>query len=463
MKSNIHTYFNRTTSAAPLAIFRIGFGVMMLYSIIRFAAHGWINTLYIEPQFHFSYFGFTWVQPVGNATYLIFALCGLAALFVALGYKYRISMLVFFLSFTYIELMDKTTYLNHYYFISALSFLLLFLPAARYFSIDTLDNTVAKDENKQTPQIPKWTIDSIKLLLGVVYFYAGLAKLNSDWLIKAMPLKIWLPSKYDIPLLGNLMEQEWVHYAFSWSGMLYDLFIPFLLLYKRTRILAFVAVVVFHVLTRVLFPIGMFPFVMIVSALIFFDSGLHERIINYIRRLLLPLKMFFIPLSRKRVPKKAMELKYKRFILPILGIFFALQLLLPWRYLAYPGELFWTEEGYRFSWRVMLMEKMGSAQFKIVDEDGKSFYVQNSDFLTPFQEKQMSYQPDFILQYAHFLGDHFTQQGHKNVAVYVDSYVALNGRLSQPYVDKAVNLYAIKESFQHKSWILPFNDEIKGL
>lgn len=463
MKSKIHTYLNKTTSAAPLAVFRIGFGVMMLYSIIRFAAHGWINTLYIEPQFHFSYYGFSWVQPLGNATYLIFALCGLAALFVALGYKYRISMLVFFLSFTYIELMDKTTYLNHYYFISALSFLLFFLPAARYFSIDTLGNTVAKDGKKQTPQIPQWTIDSIKLLLGVVYFYAGLAKLNSDWLIKAMPLKIWLPSKYDIPLLGDLMQLEWVHYAFSWSGMLYDLFIPFLLLYKRTRIVAFAAVVIFHVLTRVLFPIGMFPFVMIVSALIFFDSRLHERIISYIRRLLLPLKRFFIPLSRKRIPKKAMELKYKRFILPVLGVFFALQLLLPWRYLTYPGELFWTEEGYRFSWRVMLMEKMGSAQFKIVDEDGKSFYVQNSDFLTPFQEKQMSYQPDFILQYAHFLGDHFTKQGHKNVAVYVDSYVALNGRLSQPYVDKAVNLYAIKESFQHKSWILPFNDEIKGL
>ena len=84
----------------------------------------------------------------------------------------------------------------------------------------------------------------------------------------------------------------------------------------------------------------------------------------------------------------------------------------------YPGELFWTEEGYRFSWRVMLMEKAGYANFKIVDgKTKKSFYVNNADFLTSFQEKQMSFQPDFILEYAHYLGDHFSNQGHKNIEV----------------------------------------------
>lgn len=478
MKSAIYTYLDKTTSAAPLAVFRIGFGLMMLYSIIRFWAHGWINTLYLEPSFHFSYYGFDWVRPLGYLTYAIFAVCGLTALFIALGFKYRISILVFFLSFTYIELMDKTTYLNHYYFISMLSFLLIFLPAARYFSIDNIASSPLdapvhiKAKQQVTPQIPRWTLDSIKLLLSTVYFYAGLAKLNSDWLLKAMPLKIWLPSKYDIPLLGNLMEQEWVHYTFSCSGMMYDLFIPFLLLYKKTRLWAFVTVVIFHVMTRVLFPIGMFPFVMIISTLVFFDAIVQERIISLFKKLLLPLRSlirvpFKFMLSPAEVQKQNthnyIEIKYRKFIVPVIAVFFAIQLLLPWRYLAYPGELFWTEEGYRFSWRVMLMEKMGSSQFKIVDGTGKSFYIDNSDFLTSFQEKQMSYQPDFILQYAHFLGDHYKAQGYKNVKVYVDSYVALNGRLSQPYIDKSVDLYQIKESFQHKNWILPFEDEIKGL
>jgi len=174
MKKDITTYLNKTYSAAPLAVFRICFGLMMLYSIIRFAAHGWINSLYIEPKFHFTYYGFSWVQPLGDYTYILFIICGLTALFIALGFKYRISIILFFLSFTYIELMDKTTYLNHYYFISLLSFLMIFLPANRHFS---LDKTSPK-ESQHIPSIPQWSIDSIKLLLGIVYFYAGLAKLN---------------------------------------------------------------------------------------------------------------------------------------------------------------------------------------------------------------------------------------------------------------------------------------------
>lgn len=455
MKNLVNTYLSQSTSAAPLAVFRIGFGLMMLYGMIRFWAHGWIKSLYIDPTFHFSYYGFEWIKPLGDFTYVLFAVCALAALFVALGFKYRIAIILFFLSFTYIELMDKTTYLNHYYFISVLSFLMIFLPAHKRFSLDCYATAKA---NLTTP---RWTIDSIKLLLAIVYFYAGLAKLNSDWLLKAMPLKIWLPSKYDIPILGSLMDLNWIPYAFSWGGMLYDLCIPFLLLYKRTRWFAFGAVIIFHVLTRVLFPIGMFPFVMIVSAMVFLDSTLHERILNLLKKIIKPVSTYF---HNKKVITQSNNLQTSKISIGIVAVLFVIQLVMPFRNLLYPGELFWTEQGYRFSWRVMLMEKMGSAQFKIVDkETGSSFYVNNADFLTPFQEKQMSFQPDFILQYAHYLGDHFTAQGHKNIQVFVDANVALNGRISQQYINPKTNLYQIKESFQHKTWILPFQDDIKGL
>ncbi len=435
-----------------MAVFRVFFGVMMLFGILRFWYHGWIEKLYLQPTFHFSYYGFEWIKPIGNYTYLLFIISGLSAALVALGFKYRLAIITFFLSFTYIELMDKTTYLNHYYFISILSFVLIFLPANARFSLD------AYLRKREYINVPKWTIDSVKLLLGIVYFYAGLAKLNSDWLFRAQPLKIWLPSKYDLPFIGNnLMQQEWFHYTMSWCGALYDLSIPFLLLYKRTRLLAFGLVVFFHVFTRVLFPIGMFPFIMIVATLIFFDASLHEKIIQYIKR------VFSISSETVQQVKEYTYPKLKKkVILSILGTLFILQILLPWRYLLYPGELFWTEEGFRFSWRVMLMEKAGYANFKIVDgETGKFFYVNNADFLTSFQEKQMSFQPDFILEYAHYLGDHFKKDGHKNIEVYVESFVALNGRLSQPYIKPNIDLYKQKESFKHKDWILPFNDKIK--
>ncbi len=453
MKFNLRTYLAQQTDAAPLVVFRIGFGIMMCFSMIRFWYHGWIEKLYIEPKFHFKYYGFEWVKSLGDYNYVLFIICAISALCVAIGLKYRIAIITFFLSFTYIELIDKTTYLNHYYFISILSFLMIFLPANASFS---LDNSLRKVTYKN---IPKWTIDSVKLLLGIVYFYAGLAKINSDWLFKAMPLKIWLPSKYDLPLIGNnLMQQDWFHYAMSWSGMLYDLSIPFLLVYRRTRIFAFVLVVFFHVFTGVLFPIGMFPYIMIIGTLIFFDAKFHHKVINLLKRVLPKIKS---PLSSEAfLPDSKIR---KQMVIPVIIFFFVLQVLIPFRYLLYPNELFWSEEGYRFSWRVMLMEKAGLTTFKIVNgETGAFFYVRNSDFLTSFQEKQMGFQPDFILEYAHYLGDHFSAQGHENVEVYAESYVALNGRPSQEYIDKSVDLYKQRESFKPKTWILPFNDDIKG-
>jgi hypothetical protein len=452
MNSKLQKYLNTPTNSAPLVVFRLFFGIMMLASIIRFWANGWIEKLYIVPKFFFSYDGFSWIQPLGNFTYVLFFICGLTALCIAFGFKYRLAIILFFLSFTYIELMDKSTYLNHYYFISVLSFFMIFLPANATFSLDAFIN------KKRYVQIPKWTIDGIKLLLGIVYFYAGLTKLNSDWLFRAMPLKIWLPSKYDLPFLGEtFMQQEWFHYAMSWSGMFYDLSIPFLLLYKRTRIFAFVVVVFFHVFTRVLFPIGMFPFIMIISTLIFFDANFHQKIINAVHTIYSSVKIKTIV-----VKNYTFSATTKRIIYPVLGVFLFFQILIPFRSLVYPGELFWTEEGYRFSWRVMLMEKAGYTNFKIVDlKKGTFFMVDNSDFLTAFQEKQMSHQPDFILEYAHFLGDHFAQQGHKNIGVFTESYVALNGRLSSVFIDPKVDLYQQKESFKHKDWIVPFLSEIK--
>lgn len=448
------TYFLKSTKAAPLAVFRIFFGILMFLSIARFWGLGWIDKLYIQPLFYFSYYGFEFIKPLGVATYLIFFICGLSALGVALGFYYRISTISFFLSFTYIELMDKTTYLNHYYFISLLAFLMIFLPAHAYFSIDARRNNELSYE-----YVPHWSIDALKLLVAIVYFYAGLAKLNSDWLIQAMPLKIWLPAKYDIPLLGDFLHQNWLIHLFSWGGALFDLSIPFLLLYKRTRTVAFIFVVVFHMLTWVLFPIGMFPFIMIFAASIFFDDKTHDKILTLLS------SVFKIDKLRFDNGKKKFQTFNASHSITILtfAVFFAVQLIFPFRYLAYPGELFWTEEGYRFSWRVMLMEKAGYANFKVINgQTGQQFYVDNSDFLTPFQEKQMSIQPDFILEYAHFLKEHFESQGHRNIEIYVESYVALNGRRSRPYIDPTVNLVAKSESFKHKNWILPFYDEIKG-
>lgn len=455
MFQKVRVYLNTHTDAAPLAFYRMAFGLMMFFSVLRFALNGWIDKFYIQPQFHFTYYGFGWVKPLGIYTYLLFIICAIAALMVAAGYKYRLASILFFLSFTYIELMDKTYYLNHYYFISLASFVMMFLPANEFFSADVRNGTAQLNNS-----VPRYTIDILKLLLAIVYFYAGLAKLNSDWLLNAQPLRIWLPANAHIPMIGGFMGKIWVAYAFSWVGALYDLFIVFLLINKRTRWMGFGLVVVFHLLTRILFPIGVFPFVMIVSSLIFFGPAFHRKVLAFIG------KFFKFQLSTEVVPnfiQPENNRKPQQFKIALLSVFVAIQWLFPFRYLAYPGELFWTEEGFRFSWRVMLMEKAGYAQFNVSDPaTGKFVMVDNSQFLTRFQEKQMSFQPDFILEYAHFLHNYYQQQGMVDPEVKVNSYVALNGRLSQPYIDPNVNLAKQDESCKHKTWILPFNDTIQG-
>ena len=74
----------------------------------------------------------------------------------------------------------------------------------------------------------------------------------------------------------------------------------------------------------------------------------------------------------------------------------------------------------------------------------------------------MSFQPDMILEYGQYLGNHFKGQGHQNIAVFVESYVSLNGRLSQQFIDPSANLMEMKDTFKHKHWINPLHDEIKG-
>jgi hypothetical protein len=449
----MNSYFQRSTSAAPLAVFRIVFGLLLFGSMIRFWLKGWIHELYIAPKYFFPFYGFEFVKPFGEYTYVIFAICAVSALMVALGWFYRIASATLFLSFTYIELIDKSTYLNHYYFISMVSLLMIFLPAHVYFSLDARRN-----KSVNSDKIPQWSIDSLKLFVAIIYVFAGLAKINSDWLLEAQPLRIWLPAKNDIPFIGPLFNYTWVAYVFSWTGCLYDLTIPFLLLNRSTRIIAFAAVVIFHSLTALLFPIGMFPYIMIATALLFFSGEFHEKIIKAIAR-------------RMNVPETyvhpAKEFHYNRtgffMVRGIIVLFILIQVTLPFRYVFYPGELFWTEQGYRFSWRVMLIEKAGYAQFVIKDKKGNQAIVDNTEFLTPLQEKMMATQPDMILQYAHLLRDHYATQGFDSPRVYVDSYVALNGRLGKPLIDPQTDLAREEESLNHKSWIITFTDEIKGL
>ncbi len=444
--NRIKTYFTKSVHIAPLAVFRIAFGLLMLASIIRFVGKGWVYDMYIKPKVFFSYYGFEWVKPFGETgMYALFILMALAALCITVGFFYRLSSILFFLTFTYVELIDKTNYLNHYYFISIVSLLMIFLPAHRYFSIDSW-----RKQAIQVSHIPNYFLLIIKMQVFIVYFFAGIAKINSDWLVEAMPLKIWLPAHSEMPLIGKYLTKEWVAYAFSWFGCIYDILIPFFLFSERTIKPAYFFVIIFHLATSLFFNIGMFPYVMICLTTIFFSEKFHIWLINFLRQLL---KLNMLPVTESVYQPDTLQVKLLKWLMVV---HFSVQLALPFRYLFYDENLFWTEQGFRFSWRVMLMEKAGTAFFYVRDKhSGKEIEISNCDFLTPMQEKMMATQPDMLIQYAHLLKKEYEKNGLKDAEVLAESYVTLNGKPSALIVDKSTVLSHEVDNFKPKRWILP--------
>ncbi len=445
--NDLRTRLNTPVSIAPLITFRIVFGLLMFVSLLRFMWRGWINTVYILPKFHFTYWGFDWIQPMGGAgMYLLFFVLLLATLFITIGFLYRVAAVVFFLGFTYVEMLDVTTYLNHYYFISLVAFIMIWLPANKDYAVDVLMNPCG-----QRKLVPLWCIGIIRFQMGIVYFFAGLAKLNPDWLLEAQPLRTWLPAKSHLPVVGRFMYDAWVAYLFSWFGAIYDLFIVIFLLNKRTRLIAYGFVIVFHAATAIFFPgIGMFPYVMMTCSLVFFSGHFHERLLA-----LLPFKNT----GKATVYEMPYSYRFPKALFACIAIYTLLQVTIPFRCLLYPGHLFWHEEGFRFSWRVMLMEKSGAAYFTVREKGtGYSYTVNNAEFLTNLQEKMMSTQPDMILKYAHFLAREYKKRGIVEPRVYGEVYVSLNGQRSRLFIDSTVDLAAEQLSWKHYTWVLPYNN-----
>lgn len=392
---------------------------------------------------YFPFYGFEWVKPLsGIGMYSVFALLLISCLGIIFGLLYRYSSILFFVLFTYVELIDKTNYLNHYYFISLVSFSIIFIPANKNFS---LDNKLFK--RPETTNIPYIFLFLLQLQMFAVYFFAGIAKLNYNWLFEALPLKIWLPAFSHYPIIGRFMEASWLAFFFSWFGCVYDLLIGFFLFNKRTVYTAYVFVILFHIATATFFNIGMFPYIMMTITIVFFKEEFHIKLINFFKRIA---NYNYSEIESIKMPRKSFTYLFL--------CFFLIQFILPFRYVLYDGNLFWTEQGYRFSWRVMLMEKAGTAFFYVKDATtNREVEVDNKEHLTYMQEKMMATQPDMMVDYAKYLKNYYLNKGFKSPKVRAQSFVTLNGSGSREFINDTIDLSVQNNSFlKNKTWIKNF-------
>ena len=266
--NKIKTKLYQPLNNASLAYFRIIFGLIMLWEMYRYASKGWIQKYWITPDIHFTYFGFSWISPLpGDGMYYLFAIMAIAAIGITLGLFYRISASTFFICFTYMFLLEQTKYLNHFYFASLISCLMIFIPAHQRFSLDALRKPAIR-----ASFAPAYNLYLLRFQMGVVYFFGGIAKINPDWL-SAQPLKMWMAKRADYAIIGPYVNNQNFIYGMAYSGLLLDLFIVPALLYKKTRIPAFLAVCFFHISNALIFNIGIFPWFSIGITALYFSPA----------------------------------------------------------------------------------------------------------------------------------------------------------------------------------------------
>jgi vitamin K-dependent gamma-carboxylase len=446
-----------------LVFFRILFGGIMLWEVYRYFTYGWISRYYVEPAVTFTYYGFSWVKPwPGRGMYIHFFVLGVAAACVMVGLLYRIAAPIFFLAFTYSFLLDQTRYLNHLYLICLIGFLLCFLPAERAFSVDALLRRKIR-----SAVVPAWTLWLLRAQIGIPYFYGGIAKLNRDWIYGGEPMRTWLRPLTRAPGFGPVFANDWVVYSFVTGGLLLDLLVVPLLLWRRTRPFAFVAAVAFNLINAVIFDIGIFPWLMLGALLIFFPPDLLRR---FARAFMSRGDAVDAEPSQASVsPKTIAETSScpslsgsQKLVAGLLAVYLAIQLLFPLRHYLYPGDVNWTEEGHNFAWHMKLRTKTGDAVFTVTHPgSGQTWTIKPEDYLKSHQLTKVTTKPELILLFAHYLAEERRREGYDDVEVRARVMVSLNGRRPQLLIDPNVDLAKEQLTLLPARWIVPLTTPLR--
>ena len=426
---------------SALIVFRIIFGLLCFLESVGAIFTGWVKHTLVDPDFTFNFIGFEFLQPLpGNGMYYYYAIMGVFGLLIMVGYKYRFSMFAFAIMWSATYLMQKSSYNNHYYLLMLLSGIMVFLPAHKYASVDVKLNPEIKSYS-----MPQWCRWVILLQLFIVYTYASVAKFYPDWLDTSV-IELMMKGKKDYVLVGDFLQQKWLHYALAYGGILFDGLIVPLLLFKPTRKYAFIVSIFFHVFNSFIFQIGIFPYLALAFSLFFFPT---EKI----------QKLFL----KKKTCYTAEEIvipKLKTLLIIGFSIYFIIQIGLPLRHHFIEDNVLRTEEGHRLSWRMMLRIKSGQTSYWIENKDSrKRTHIDLNKYLSTKQKRSVSTKPDVMWQFAQRLKQDFKNKG-QDVAVYINCKVSINGKPYKTLINPDIDIANVEwDVFNHSNWILPLKEE----
>ena len=425
-----------STDNSPLIIFRIIFGLLITLECWGAILTGWVHRTLIEPKFTFSFINLEFLQPLpGYGMYFYFFLMGLLGVSIMLGYRYHLSIIGFTILWAGAYLMQKSSYNNHYYLLFLINTLMCLLPANKNLSLDVKLKHV---EPKNT--MPNWCRFLIISQLFIVYTYAALAKFYPDWLNTTVAKNLMAGRKHFF-IIGEMLQQKWAHHIITYTGISFDLLIIPALLYKKTRKWAFIISVFFHLYNSFILHIGIFPYMALGFTVFFFEPELIRKL--------------FYPKTQKEIKIDQTNFKPSLPILAFLIIWTTLQTALPLRHHFIEGNVLWTEEGHRLSWRMMLRSKSGYNKFYIVDTTNNiRTRIKLKEYLTKKQIRSMGGKPDMIWQFAQHLKKEYLKKG-QNIEVYVTNWTRVNNSKRKQLINPLINLADCEWNYWgHNDWIL---------
>ena len=419
---------------APLIIFRIFFGLLLALESFGAIATGWVKRVFIEPEFTFSHIGLEWLQPLpGYGMYFYFIIMGLFGIAIMLGYRYRVAIIGYTILWAGVYFMQKTSYNNHYYLLLIISFYMIFLPANQYASLDVKQQRIHKQNT-----MPYWISLLFIVQVTIVYFYAAIAKFYPDWLDGTFT-KLLLSGTTSNEFLLKIFLNKYFYLFIAYAGILFDLLIVPLLLFKKTRTIALAASLSFHLFNAIFLQIGIFPFFALSFSLFFYPPEKIRKL--FFKNKLSIEEPIAYNYSRKRI--------FLYFLIPFLFI----QFILPLRHHLIEGDVLWTEEGHRLSWRMMLRKRDGFINFKIKNNDtGEITSYDYHKNLSPKQANTLATKPDFIWQYCQRIKQEYSG---KNISIFIDCKNNINNGEFKTLIDPKQDFAKAKWNyFWHNEWVL---------
>jgi hypothetical protein len=445
----------KPVDASALAVLRIGFGALLIFNAINNLALC-PTCRYLEPAMLFKYHHFEWVTPwPGFGLWIHWSVLVVCAIAITLGYKYRLALFIFTCGFTYNFLLDQSLYLNHYYMVMLFCFLMLFLPANCKWSFDARDDTV------HSSTVPYWTMLVLLLQLEIILLHAGLVKLNADWL-NLEPLRMWMHARRDgFPAFFTTISNDAGIALGAYGAIALHLIGAPLLFFRRALPWVLTAYAIFHLVNHTVFSIGIFPWFTWFASLLFygpdwplrFRSWIQRKLSNSTSATLLPTIVATTTLPRVSLQQKI--------LVAAMALWLFSQALIPLRHWWLPGDVAWTEDGHRFSWRMKLRSKSGSALFHVHTAD-QTWTVHPKDYLNAKQQRKMPCIPDMVWQFAQFLEQEWQRRGHADVGVTVTSECSLNGRDRQTFIKPGLDLTSVSRDQLAVNWLVPLHQPLKN-